>query len=292
MQRLIMGVALAGAFIASSVVPINAQSYGYNQLPPGSYQQSCSNISMHGSTLSASCTAASGGRVNSSLNVNRCGGANVINSNGYLQCSGGGYYNGSGSYNGNGSYNGGHRYNGGGYGNGQNGYGYGYGALPPGSYQNSCTNERMNGSTLSANCTAASGGRVYSSLNVNGCGGGNVINSNGYLQCSGYGSNNGYNNGGYNGYGNGNDNYNNGHHHHHHYNSDDNDQANGNGYGYGYGNGSLPAGLYQNSCTNIRMNGSTLSASCTSGSGQRVYSSINANRCQSVRNDNGYLRCS
>lgn len=243
---------------------------------------------MRGSTLSASCTAASGGRVNSSLDVNRCGGANVINSNGYLQCSGGGYYNG-------GNYDGGHDYNGNGYGNGQNGYGYGYGGLPPGSYQNSCTNERMNGSTLSAYCTAASGGRVYSSLNVNRCGGGNVINSNGYLQCSGNGYNNGYNYGG--GYNNGGYNsggYNNGHHHHHHNNgNDDDDQGNGNGNGngYGYGNGSLPAGSYQNSCTNIRMNGSTLSASCTSGSGQRIYSSINANRCQSIRNENGYLRC-
>ncbi|HZZ64575.1 MAG TPA: CVNH domain-containing protein, partial [Candidatus Baltobacteraceae bacterium] len=128
--------------------------------------------------------------------------------------------------------------------------------------------------------------RVYSSLNVNRCNGGSVRNNNGYLICS-----NGY---GENGNGNGYDNGNGHHHHHHNYNGNNN--YNGNGYNNGYGyNNALPPGSYQASCTNIRMNGSTLSASCTAGNGQRVYSSINVNACQSrgmpIRNNNGYLRC-
>ncbi len=180
MQRLITGAALAGVLIASSIVPVSAQNYGHYHTPSGSYQQSCVNISMHGSTLSASCTAGSGGRVYSSLDVNRCGGSNVINSNGYLRCSGNGYNNGS-NYNNNGSnYNNGHHYH--------NGYnnGYGNGWLPPGSYQSSCTNIRMNGSTLSASCTAGSGQRVYSSINASRCQsrGSNIRNDNGYLRCS------------------------------------------------------------------------------------------------------------
>ena len=187
-------------------------------------------------------------------------------------------------------------------------YGGYYNNLPSGSYQQSCINAQMRGSTLSASCTSTSGQRVYSSLNVNGCNG-DIANRNGYLSCNGsYGYNNGYNGYGYNNSGRGNDNDNDSddreHHHHHHHN------PNGNGYGYygngngngGYGNNGyggygygLPGGSYQQSCTNERMNGSTLSATCTSANGQQINSSINVRNCQSrgtdIANRNGYLSC-
>ena len=179
MKRILIGAALAGALTAVSISSVNAQYYGQG-LPSGSYQSSCANIRMNGSTLSASCTNGAGQRVYSSLNVNRCNGASVRNNNGYLICSNGygnnGYNNGNqyGHHNHNGYNNNGH-YNGSGY----------NGSLPPGSYQGSCTNIRMNGSTLSASCTAANGQRVYSSINVNRCvsRGTPVRNENGQLRC-------------------------------------------------------------------------------------------------------------
>jgi hypothetical protein len=84
--------------------------------------------------------------------------------------------------------------------------------------------------------------------------------------------------------------------------------GNGNGYGYGSSNGgrygryrnrygnnaALPQGSYQQSCTNAQMNGNTLSASCLTPNGQRVYSRLNVNRCNGstdIRNIKGYLRC-
>ena len=203
MHRILTGFALVAGLMAASISSANAQYYGY-QLPPGSYQQTCSNERMNGSTLSASCSTGTGQWVYSSINVNRCGGQNIINANGYLACANGyngngnGYQNGNGrrrhhrhdndndnddgNNNGNGYYNN-SGYNGGypngGYPNGS----YGYRALPPGSYQLTCTNERMNGPTLSASCTSSSNQQVYSSINVNRCASGQVRNVNGYLRC-------------------------------------------------------------------------------------------------------------
>ena len=58
----------------------------------------------------------------------------------------------------------------------------------------------------------------------------------------------------------------------------------------GYG---IPAGSYQQSCTNIRVRGATLIASCTNNSGQRVRSSIALNTCTGadIGNVNGQLAC-
>lgn len=209
MHRTMTGLALAIGLAAASIVTASAQQYGYgyNNVPSGSYQQSCNNLRMNGSTLSASCTAANGQRVYSSLNVNGCRG-DIANNNGHLTCNGNYGYNGNNGYNGNG-YNRGdndndndndngnnghhhhHHYNNGngngngyGYGNGRyNGNsGYGYG-LPGGSYQQSCNNARMNGSTLYASCTAANGQWINSSINVNNCRGTDIANRNGYLRC-------------------------------------------------------------------------------------------------------------
>ena len=179
-----------------------------------------------------------------------------------------------------------------------------YGA-PGGSYQQSCSNIQMRGSTLSASCTATNGQQLYSQINVRGCNG-DIANFNGHLTCNGYNGNNGSNGYGYNNGNNGNSG-NNGWHRHHrdrdrdNDNEDNNNGNNGNGYGYnnrgyGYGNNyGIPPGSYQQSCSNTRMRGSTLSASCTAANGQQIFSSIDVNRCnssgRSIRNENGYLRC-
>ena len=170
-------------------------------------------------------------------------------------------------------------------------------AIPSGSYQQSCTNIRVRGDQLIARCTNPRGVAVRSSIALNSCRGGDIVNSNGQLACNsngnGYGNGNGngrhrhrhdndnnnggnnngdYNNGGYNngGYNNGNGGYNNGR----------------------YGNGAV-SGSYQSSCTNVYMNGPNLTASCTSPNGQRITSSINAAQCRGgdIANVNGRLAC-
>ena len=133
---------------------------------------------------------------------------------------------------------------------------------------------------------------------MRGCNG-DIGNNNGHLACNG-----GYNNG-YGGYNNGNGRYNNGNYngngtygrHRHRDRDDDNDNGNNNGRynNNGYGNYGIPVGSYQQSCSNMRMRGSTLSASCSAGNGQQIFSSIDVNRCNSsgnaIWNDNGRLRC-
>ena len=57
--------------------------------PPGSYQQSCREIRVHGPTLTAVCRRANGrGEQVTALNIARCAG-DIGNNNGHLQCSGG-----------------------------------------------------------------------------------------------------------------------------------------------------------------------------------------------------------
>lgn len=54
-----------------------------------------------------------------------------------------------------------------------------------------------------------------------------------------------------------------------------------------------PSGSYQQSCTNIRVRGNELSASCTSPNGSRVRSMIALNSCRGgdIANSNGQLVC-
>jgi len=54
-----------------------------------------------------------------------------------------------------------------------------------------------------------------------------------------------------------------------------------------------PSGSYQQSCTNIRVRGNELTASCTSANGTRVRSSIAVNSCRGgdIANSNGQLVC-
>ena len=74
----------------SAVVLVGLSSSAYAQAPPpGSYQQSCREIRMQGSTLSAVCRRANGrGDQLTALDVRHCAG-DIGNNNGQLACNGG-----------------------------------------------------------------------------------------------------------------------------------------------------------------------------------------------------------
>jgi hypothetical protein len=139
---------------------------GFPNVPPpgGSYTQSCTNVRVNGGQLTASCSAPNGHRITSSTSL-ACNG-DIGNVSGYLRCNG----NGSG--------------NGHGHGHGHGGGGGYLGGAPNGSYQQSCGNVRMQGSTLIATCSAANGQRITSSIDLRYCRpGGDIGNVNGNLNC-------------------------------------------------------------------------------------------------------------
>jgi len=157
------------------------------QAPGGSYQQTCRNISVRGSTLYADCQDTNRNWQQTQLrDYNRCNGE-IQNLNGSLQCTGG---------------------NGNGYGQNGNGQGsydrdrdrdrdrdhdgdrdrdrdrgrYGQNGVPYGSYSQTCQNIRVNGNDLQASCQKKNGKWKNTSLrNFNGCR--NIENDNGKLRC-------------------------------------------------------------------------------------------------------------
>ncbi|HEV2741333.1 MAG TPA: CVNH domain-containing protein [Candidatus Elarobacter sp.] len=181
-------------------------------------------------------------------------------------------------------------------------------SIPSGSYQQSCTNIRVRGDQLTARCTNAQGTAVRSTIALNGCRNGDIVNSNGQLACNRNGNGNGYGNG--NDRDNDNGNGNGRRRHRHHRDGDDNNGNNNNGnnnnggynnggynnggYNNGrYGNRGAVAGSYQSSCTNVQMSGGTLTATCTSANGSNITSSINPAQCRGgdIANVNGRLAC-
>lgn len=192
MKRALLGTLMAAGLVAGSILPASAQWYG-GTVPGGSYQQSCTNASVNGTVLSASCRNDAGQWAYSSIDVRQCSGGGIANYNGRLACENGygnyGYGNG-GNYSGrrggrrhdndDDDDNRGNRGNGWGYGNQ-----YGYGVLPSGSYQQSCVNLSMRGTMLSGACTAMNGRRIYSSIEVRRCesSGRDIRNDDGRLRC-------------------------------------------------------------------------------------------------------------
>jgi hypothetical protein len=179
MKRTALSLAGAVALAAMTLGTASAQA-----IPSGSYQQSCTNVRVRGDVLTARCNAPQGGTVRSSIGIDSCRRGDIANMNGQLTCNRNGYGQRPRGYGNNGYGNNG---NGNGYGNngyGNNGYGNnGYGrGLPPGSYQNSCTNATMSGGVLSASCPG-NGTRYNSSINAGACRGGDIANINGRLQC-------------------------------------------------------------------------------------------------------------
>ncbi len=189
MKRILSLAAIAAlslTVLATGDASAQAQGYGYGyqQAPAGSYQQSCNNLRVRGGMLSANCTNTRGQRVRSSLAYRACNGADIGNINGQLSCvrANSGYY---GRGNGpRGKVHHGGRYKDNDKDN-DNGSGDGYNnGLPTGSYQQSCNNARMNGSTLSANCRNNSGAMMTSYLDVSQCRSTDDIgNLNGQLRC-------------------------------------------------------------------------------------------------------------
>jgi hypothetical protein len=248
-MRILRFLGLAVFALVAYAMPCAAQN-----IPPGSYQQTCRNIQVRGDHLNAECQTRDGSWRGTSLNdIDRCSGE-IANDDGNLVC-------------------------------GQNGNGYGYdngqrhrdydndrrdgwqGGYPPGDYVQTCRNIRMNGDHMDAQCQKKNGGWRNTSLdNVSQCGG--IVNNNGRLQCGSGGYNNGGyygNNGGY--YGNGN------------YNS--------------RWNGGNPPGDYVQTCRNIQTNGNRLDAECQTRDGNWRRTSLNnLDRCTgAVANDNGHLVC-
>ena len=175
----------------------NAQRNG-GEIPGGSYTQTCSNASVQGGRLYAECQ--SSGRnarpTTSSIEFGRCAG-DISNNEGMLVCNGAQGRPESG--NGGGGNNGG----------GNNG---GNGGRPTGSYAQSCSNVRIEGGRLYADCRDTSRQTRSSSIEYGRCVGG-INNVDGLLTCDGTRGrweNTGGNNGGGWGGGNGNNGGNNG----------------------------------------------------------------------------------
>src|ERR1700722_11531502 len=84
---------------ATNAQPVSAQTY----LPQGSWQDSCRNAHMRGSTLSAQCRADDDSWVRSTLDYGQCSNGQVSNQNGQLICERGTqYYRGNNNGQGNG----------------------------------------------------------------------------------------------------------------------------------------------------------------------------------------------
>jgi hypothetical protein len=149
---------------ATSAQPVSAQS---TYLPQGSWQDSCRNPHMRGSTLVAQCRADNDAWVRTSLDTSQCSNGQISNQNGSLVCDRGGAY-----YRGNDNRDSNYR------GNGRSSN-----AMPAGSWSDSCVNSNMRGSVLVASCRNDRGDYRPASLDVNQCRASFVANRNGSLVC-------------------------------------------------------------------------------------------------------------
>lgn len=154
--------------------------------PGGSYRQTCRDVSVHGSTLSATCQDQGGNWRNTELrDFDRCNGE-IQNLNGNLSCSGG---TGGSGYGPGGNYgdrrddhrdadrrdHDGDRDHDRSYRNGYNG--------PRGSFSQTCQDIHINGNTLEASCQKKNGKMKNTSLrNYQGCR--DIENDNGKLRCA------------------------------------------------------------------------------------------------------------
>ena len=230
-----IGVALLGAPAA------RAQSDG---LPGGNWRQYCGNGYMDGNELKAQCRRSNGSYANVEANISSCGGFVSYNPNtGRLSCGNqGGYQGGNDGY-------------GGGYPGGGQNYSDG---LPAGNWRQYCTNARMDGNELKAQCRRSNGSFDYVEANISACGG---MVSYSVPQTKLYCANQG-------GFGN---------------------QGN---YGNQGGYGSMPPGSWSQSCTNATMQGLVLRAQCRNNFGQFSNAQIDTSRCfGGVWNNNGQLNC-
>jgi CVNH domain len=155
---------------------------------------------------------------------------------------------------------------------------------PGGSYQQTCRDINVRGSSLNATCKDEGGNWRSTQLSDFQRCSGEIQNLNGNLQCTGgngYGNNGAYNNG------------NNGDHHDadrdHQNNGYNHDRDHDGNYRGGY-NG--PRGTFSQTCQDIHLNGDTVQASCQKKNGKMKNTSLrNYQQCRDIENDNGKLRC-
>lgn len=160
-------------------------------------------------------------------------------------------------------------------------------SAPGGSYQQTCRNIGVRGSTLSAECQNTGGGWQSTQLRDYDRCRGEIQNINGSLQCTG-------NNRG--GYGPGDDR---GRDADRGRDRDDHDRDRDRDRDYDRDrdhdrdryNGA-PRGSYYQTCQNVQVNGNTLTASCQKKNGKTRNTSLhNYQQCRDIENDNGKLRC-
>src|SRR5204862_302851 len=160
----------------------NGPSGSGGGLPAGTWQQSCRDPQLNGTMLTATCLRGGGGSGYSSIDTRACAGGPVGNQNGQLYCEGGQPSN-QGNANAPGSpatEQGGEQ---GTMGGGQPGNAGGAPTLPPGSWQQTCTNPKVNGSVWTASCQRSDGGSRFSAVDAATCPGGRVGNFEGSLAC-------------------------------------------------------------------------------------------------------------
>lgn len=125
--------------------------------------------------------------------------------------------------------------------------------VPGGDYTLTCRDIRTDGHVLRASCQKVDGGWRSSSLDTRNCSN-QIVNEDGHLRCAG---------------------------------------GPGSGRPPGGWEGGIPPGDYRRTCSNIRVNGQRLDASCQKADGTWRNTSLdNFNRCGNrISNIDGHLRC-
>ncbi len=154
---------------------------------------------------------------------------------------------------------------------------------PGGSYQQTCRDIGVRGSTLRATCKDEGGNWRNTELSDFQRCNGEIQNLNGNLSCTG----------GNNGYGGNNGNYGDRRDDHHDADRRDHDHDNNGNYDRSYRNGyNGPRGTFSQTCQDIHIDGNTLQASCQKKNGKLKNTSLrNYQGCRDIENDNGKLRC-
>lgn len=143
---------------------------------------------------------------------------------------------------------------------------------PGGSYQQTCRDIGVRGSTLSAECRDEGGNWRRTELQDFQRCGGDIQNLNGNLSCTGGGNRGGYDHGNH---------------------DQDRDRDRDHDHDRDHGRNGWPRGSYAQTCQNVNVSGNTLQASCQKKNGQWRNTSLhNYNRCQGdIINNNGKLQC-
>ena len=261
--------ALSFALIICSLIS-NVYANAQN-LPPGSYKDTCRSVSVLGGTLTAQCQRVDGSWKNTAIQYHDCEGG-ITNENGNLTCKHGtkpkpdkqlpkgsykqsckdAYVDGkwlyarcqkmSGNYN-NSSLKYADCYKDIWNNNGVLTCGGGSSSLPKGSYKETCKDAYVDGNWLYAKCKKNNGSWYSTSLKYSNCGK-DIWNNNGELTCG------------------------------------------------GGGGGSLPKGSYKETCKNIYVEGNILEADCLNRNGKYSHTSIKYKNCnKGLWNDKGTLRC-